>query len=416
MISFFSKPREEKRAASIENPTVKVSADNFLAFFGVTGGSDRAITVDSALSVPAVQAAVLFLSRTLAAVPLRAYRLKKGKPEKLTGQLRTILEENPNEEMDSANFRKFFWEQVFTGGRGLCYIERDGGQVINLWPFDPAAVTITKVNGRRTYQEGGKTYQSSEVIDVAFMLKSDGIAHRSPLSMGAKAISLALNMNDYGSTFFAGGGVPPLAVEGPMPANADAMKRAMDDINRAIKLARDSKTPIFQMPSGYKISQIGFDPEKGQMTEARLFQVQEIARIYQMPPTFLQDLSRATFSNVEQNDIHLVKHLVGQWCALFEGELNLKLFGRLNGSRYVKHDLDGLMRGDFKSLIEGIAAGIQGGIQTPNEGREKVGLPRHDSPAADLLHMQGATVPIGSQSGDTAKDESGSDDAAKNQD
>ncbi|QFT31806.1 Phage portal protein [Labrenzia sp. THAF82] len=391
--------RREKRAATIENPTVKVSSENFLEFFGLSGGGVPHVTIETALKVPAVQAAVLFLSRTLATVPLQVFKRDESGPKRLSGKLQTILEENPNDEMDTSKLRRYLWEQVFTGGRGLLWIERSGSAVEALWPMDPTQVSVRREGLKLFYFFDGRRYPASDVIDIPFMLKPNGVQHRGPIALGERAIQLALSMNDYGSNFFAGGGIPPLAVEGPMPANAETMRRAIDDIKRAIDVARESGKPMFQMPPGYKISQIGFDPEKGQMTEARLFQVQEIARVYQMPPNFLQDLSRATFSNVEQNDLHLVKHLVAQWCTALEGELNLKLFGRMNGKRFVRHDLDGLLRGDFKSLMEGLVRGVQGSVHTPNEAREQRGLPKVNDAAADLLHIQGATVPLGTSAG-----------------
>jgi len=168
-------------------------------------------------------------------------------------------------------------------------------------------------------------------------LREDQIAHRGPITMAAKAIQLALAMNDYGSTFFAGGGVPPLALEGPVPSAKGGLERAMADVSRVIDAARKSDKPVFPLPPNHKLTPVGFDPEKGQMTEARLFQIQEIARAYQMPPVFLQDLSHGTLSNVEQQDLHLVKHLIGQWTKAFEDEANLKLFGRGNNGRYVEH-------------------------------------------------------------------------------
>ena len=153
-------------------------------------------------------------------------------------------------------------------------------------------------------------------------------------------------------------------------------------------------TPIFPIPVGYELKPVGFDPAKGQMTEARTFQIQEIARAFQIPPVFLQDLTGATFSNVEQQDLHLVKHLIGQWAAALEGEMNLKLFGRMNGGKYVEHNLDGLLRGDFLTRMNGLARSVQSGILTPNEARGLENRPQHLDQAADRLFMQGATMPI----------------------
>ena len=384
--------RTEQR--SIENPAVPVSAENFLQFFGIASTGLASVTTDSALTVPAVTAAVGFLSRTLAALPLHAFTNTRKGPVKATGKLQIVIHENPNERQDSFKFRQYFWQQVFTGGRGLAYIERVGGVVEAIYPMDPTRVTIRNVGRDVVYKFGGTDYASDEIIDVPFMLRPNGLQHYGPIMLASKAIQLSIAMNDYASGFFAGGGVPPLVLVGPMPANAEAMKRAMADVSLSVSAAKNASTPIFPIPVGYELKPVGFDPAKGQMTEARTFQIQEIARAFQIPPVFLQDLTGATFSNVEQQDLHLVKHLIGQWAAALEGEMNLKLFGRMNGGKYVEHNLDGLLRGDFLTRMNGLARSVQSGILTPNEARGLENRPQHLDQAADQLFMQGATMPI----------------------
>jgi HK97 family phage portal protein len=394
-----SKRRVEKRE-SIENPTVPVSSENFLALFGMGTTKLPRITIERALTVPAVLCAVAFLSRVLASVPLHGYRKTNDGAVKLTGKLQTVIHENPNDQMDSFKFRQYFWQQVFTGGRGLAWIERsgvNGATLEHLWPMDPARTSIRRVGirGELVYSCDGIDYPASDVIDVPFMLRSNMTGHFGPVALAGKAIQLALAMQDYAATFFAGGGMPPLALEGPMPAGKDAMARAMADIHRSVDEAKNADKPVFPIPPGYKLNPVGFDPAKGQMTEARRFQNEEFARAWQIPLAFLQDLTKGNFANVEQQDINLVKHLIAHWATAFEGEFNLKVFGRLNGNRYVEHNLDGLLRGDFLSRINGLARAIQTSQLTPNEARGIENRPRHDNPAADQLLVQGATVVLG---------------------
>ncbi len=398
-------PYVERRDGSIENPAIPVSSANFLAHFGLSDANIPNVTIDSALTVPAVWAAVSFLSRTLAALPLHAYRDTKIGPQRINGKLQSVVHDAPNPEQDSFKFRQYFWTQVFTGGRGLAWIERTPQGIEAIWPMDPRHTVIKRVNHRLVYEFNSTpgrsiAYPAEDVIDVPFMLRSCGIRHYSPIAMAAKAIQLALAMNSYGSQFFAGGGVPPLALVGPLPQGAEAMKRAMADVHRAIDAARSSDKPLFPMPPGHDLKAVGVDPEKGQMTDARRFQVEEIARTYQLPPIFLQDLTRATFTNAEQQDMHLVKHLVGQWAQAFEGEINLKVFGRGNAGRYIEHNLDGLLRGDFATRMSGYATSIQNGIRTPNEVRAMENLsPLSDG---DQLFIQGATVPLSKAGADLA--------------
>lgn len=395
--------RREARGANIENPTVPVSAADFLAYFGLNSGDLPAVTIDSALTVPAVWCAVGFLSRTLAALPLHAFRGEAKRDEELEAIVNRIW----NPQQGSYKARQYFWQQVFTGGRGLVWIERSGGRVKNLWPLDPAKTTIRRLGLRITYRYNGVEYPAEDVIDVPFMLRSDQISHYGPIAKGAAAISLALAQAKYAGNFFAGGGVPPFAIEGPAPTSAEAYKRAQTQLNEAIQRANKNGDKVFPIPLGHKLTLVGFDPAKGQMAEAMRFQVEEIARVYQLPPAFLQDLSRGTFSNVEQQDLHLVKHLVSQWAVALTDELNLKIFGREARGRYIEHNLNALMRGDFKSRIEGIARAIQSGFMTPNEGRALENREPHGNPAANDLYIQGATVPLGSNKAPAAEAEMG---------
>jgi HK97 family phage portal protein len=147
------------------------------------------------------------------------------------------------------------------------------------------------------------------------------------------------------------------------------------------------------MPLMHELKQIGFDPEKGQLTEARRFQLEEIARVFDLPPVFLQDLTHGTFSNTEQQDLHLVKHTIRQWFRRWEDELNLKLISRRNRKTRIRFDEDELLRGDFKTRMDGYAAGVNAGLIKPDDGREAMGWPREGG-AADGLFIQGAMVPI----------------------
>lgn len=385
----------EKRA-SPEMASVPVSAKNFMEFFGVNSISLPSVTIDSALTVPAFANGVRFLSRTMAGLPLHAYKATNDGPKRLDKTtLEWIVHSAPNPEQGAFGFWQHFWQGVFTGGRGLAYIERTAGNVSSLWPMDPAKTSISRKGGAKSYEIEGKIYSAREVIDVPFMLRSDGLTSYGPVTLAARAIQMAIAMEEYGAKFFAGGGVPPLALVGPMPAGGEAFKRAMADIHRSIDEAKKNSKPIVAIPPGYELKPVGFEPEKGQMTDARKFQITEIARALDLPPFFLQDLENAHYANAEQQDLHLVKHLVSQWAKALEDEINLKFFGEQTTPRYVEFNLDGLMRGDLKSRIEALAAGVNSALITPNEARAIENRPKMDEPAADKLHIQGATVPLG---------------------
>ncbi|WP_375290907.1 phage portal protein [Qipengyuania sp.] len=389
--------RGEQR--SIENPSIPVSAsfEELMGFFGILERNNALpiISTEAALQVPVVWSIVNFLPRTLASLPLHTFKAGEN-GDRVNDPRAQLLSFAPNPEETSYAWRVYHWHQVFTGGRGLSWIERFNGRAVGIWPMNPSLTEISRRNGRKSYHFEGRTYDATDVIDTPFMMKRDRLGSYSPIAKCNKAISLAIAMGDFAGGFFAGGGVPPYALEGPLPSGADAMKRAQEQIQRAIELARQSGRSFFGMPPGHSLKPIGIDPAKGQMTEARLFQVQECARIWQMPPTFVGDLSKGSFSNTEQEDLRLAKHLVMQWAKALEDELTLKLYG-MRPSRRVKHGLDGLQRGAFKDRSEALARAIMTGQLTPNESRALENRPPKEH--GDQLYIQQATVPLGTKPG-----------------
>lgn len=411
---------------SIENPNVSLaSAEAFSIIFGdsSTSASGIEVTTEKALGVPAVWAAVNFIGDTMATLPLQVFRDQDGdrtlaKNLPVYSKLHDVVNED---QVTSYKWRKLAMTSVLTGGRDLTYIERNkGNQVANLWRLDPSKVTVKQKDRRTTYEYKGEgktvTYAASEIIDLQFMPASDGMGSLSPIKTLKNALGLAIGMEEYASRFFQNGGVPPLALEGPA-ASAGAIKRATAQIEQSVKDAMQARRNMLYMPTHHKLTPVGFKPEEGQLQAARLFQLQEVARIFGLPPVFLQDLSNGTYSNSEQQDLHVVKHTIAHWVEQWEQELNAKLFPTRK-DLFVEFNLDGLLRGDFKTRMEGYALAIQNSINTPDEVRNKENLPKKGG-KADKLFINTASqpiddigqmpLPLGHNGGPALEDEGGQD-------
>ena len=392
----------KKEIRNSEDPNTPVTQDNFMDFFGLgsTSAAGVSVTIEKALGVPVVWAAVNFLSGTIAGLPLNVYKRTKDGRVKVKNKMHSILHDFPNDEMSSFEWRKYIFERVFTGGRGLSFIDRnESGVITDLWPLNPEYMRIKSVNGKKEYhysvpEKPKKKYKPSEIIDIPFMLKPDGIGAYSPIAANKDAIGLTIAATNYGSKFFNDGGVVPFTVSGPFQTNA-AMSRASDDLSKAVKTANTLKRLFLPLPKDHEVKQLGTDPDKAQLVELKKYCNEEIARIYSLPVVFIQDLSKGTFSNTEQQDLHLVKHTIKRWVEQLEQELNLKLFGRSNKTYFVEFNLDGLLRGDFKTRMDGYSTAIQNALMTPNEARRKENLA--DDPSGDKLMIQGATVPVENQ-------------------
>lgn len=384
---------------NLENPTAPVSANDFLQVMGwgdLFASSGVTVNVDTALGVPAVWSAVNFIAGTIAGLPLQVYRKTDEGRERVKGEIADILHHVVNDGMSSFEWRKYSFEQVLTGGRSITYIERNNsGTVVNLWPLDPTKVRVQmQLDGRKTYHTSSRVYEASEVIDVPFMLKANMFEHRGPIGSNKDAIGMAIAASRYGSKAFQSGGIPPAVLQGPFQSGAAASRASEDVANTTLKLAKEGR-PIMALPLGHELKSIGLSPENMQLIELQRFSIEQIARIYSLPPVFLQDLTHGTFSNTEQQDLHFVKHTIKRWIEQFEQELNLKLFGR-RSEFYVEFNVDGLLRGDLKTRMEAHATSIQNGIRTPNEVREIENMAAKEN--GDDLLIQGATVPLGSQS------------------
>ena len=391
-----------QEARSLEDPTAKNSTKDFLSVMGwgdFAAAAGVTVNVDTAMGVPAIWAAVNFIGGTLAGLPLHVYRKTDAGRERVTEGFGATINTAVNDEMSSFEWRKYMFEQVLTGGRSITYIERDGsGNVRNLHPVDPNGVLVERKTTSqgfpaKTYRYNQRIFKARDIIDLTFMVKANQLDPRGPIATNKDAIGMAIAASQYGAKAFQSGGIPPAVLQGPFQSGAAASRASEDVAAATAKLAKEGR-PIMALPLGHELKSVGFSPEQMQLIELQRFSIEQIARIYSLPPIFLQDLTRSTFTNSEQQDLHFVKHTLKRWIEQAEQEMNLKLFGR-GSDQYVEFNVDGLLRGDFKTRMEAHATSIQNGIRTPNEVRDLENMSARDE-GNDLM-IQGATVPIKNQ-------------------
>lgn len=391
--------KDEARSGGIENPSVPLSSEAIINVLNFGGISEAGINVNfrTAMQAAPVWAAVNFISKSIASLPLNVYDRVGEDRTVSTDPVQKLLHDSPNPETTSYDWRKrLMTDTLLTGRHVSLIVKARNGRLREILPLDPTRVKVSIRNGKKIYRygdtDGQYEYAASEVIDLPWSLEFDGFTHRDPMQYLKNPVGLYLALESYASKFFQNGGVPPLQLVGPTTTVAGA-QRASEDITRAIAKAATEQRNILTMPMGHELKPIGIEPEKMQMESARLYQLGEIARIFDLPRVFLQDMSGATYSNVEQQDLNFVKHTLTAWIKSIEQELNLKLFP--TGGRFAEFNVNGLLRGDFKTRMEGYRSAVQSAIMTPNEIRTRENLPAKDN--ADDLLIQGATVPLGSQ-------------------
>ena len=394
--------RRRETRLNIESPSTPLSAANLETALG--GGGDYLITEEKALSIPAVWAAVDFLSSSLAGLPLKVFtRGADGERVEQMGVFHRMLNRAPNPAQSAYDWRKYFWERVLLHGRCYTIIRRTGGgNPAELWTPDPVGMQVEREEGKIKYtlydEEVGKgagmEVDPADVIDVAWIMRGDGVRHYSPLHRLGKTLKQGIGAIEYGARFFQNGGMAHFALTGPMTTQG-GLDRAIADMTAALQNMAAKGGQVIALPVGHELTPISSTPEQTQMIEAQRFTVEQVARAFGMPPTMLQDWRRSTYANMEQGDVHVVKHTLSKWARRFEQQINLKLFGANSERRYVEHSMAGVMRGDLKSRAEALARQIQTGQLTPNEARALENREAMDG--GDDLLIQGATVPLKDQ-------------------
>lgn len=403
----------EQRSRPVQTFKVNdLDGDRYILSGGTQSFAGERVNEEAALGVPAIAAAISALSNTIASLPIMVFKkTDEGRVKADKDPLYRIVHDRVNDDgLTSFQWRKWMVSRIETAGRSYTFIEKNKAQrVMNLWPLDDTRMVVSVEQGRKVYtytDSSGKVfvYQASEILDFIREPTADAAKHRNPIHVHRNTIGEMIAAQRSASANFESGGVPAHILIVPDGA-PEAVQRNIQGVRKAMRDQKANKDPLLPLTAANDIKVLGLDPAKQQMLEIRLFQLGEVARIWGLPPSFIQDHSRSTFSNVESLNLHYSQHTILPRVAMIEAEMNAKLTSDRNRDTYIEFVMDGLERGDKKSQYEGFRVGVQGGFLTPNEVRGWLNLPA--DPDGDKLFIQGATVPIGEAGVDPAsKDKS----------
>lgn len=390
-----------------DKPTNSTAGSGYRFFFGGST-SGKAVTERSAMQMTAVYCCVRILAEAIAGLPIHIYCYKKdgGKEKAIDHPLYLLLHDEPNPEMSSFVFRETLMTHLLLWGNAYAQIIRNGrGEIIALYPLMPNKMAVDRdANGQLyyTYQHStdeAKTVKSNTVIlkpsDVLHIpgLGFDGLVGYSPIAMAKNAIGMAIACEEYGAKFFANGAAPGGVLEHPGTIKdptkvREAWQSQFGGSGNANKIA--------VLEEGMKYTPIGISPEQAQFLETRKFQIDEIARIFRVPPHMVGDLEKSSFSNIEQQSLEFVKYTLNPWVARWEQSIMRTLLSPEEKKQYfVKFNVDGLLRGDYQSRMNGYAVGRQNGWMSANDIRELENLDRIPTEdGGDLYLINGNMLPL----------------------
>ncbi len=391
-----------------DKPVDKAADAGYSFLFGRTT-SGKPVNERTAMQTTAVYACVRILAEAVASLPLHVYEYQDDGGKKLVHDhpLYYLLHDEPNPEMTSFVFRETLMSHLLIWGNAYAQIIRDGaGRVLGLYPLLPDKMEVQRDDKGNIYyvysrnsdenpmfkDYGNIKLKAEDVLHIPG-LGFDGLIGYSPIAMAKNAVGMTLACEEYGASFFANGANPGGVLEHPgVLKDPSKVRESWNSVYRGVNNAHK----IAVLEEGMKYQQIGIPPEEAQFLETRKFQINEIARLYRIPPHMVGDLDKSSFSNIEQQSLEFVKYTLDPWVIRWEQSLQraLLLPGE-KGKYFIKLNVDGLLRGDYQSRMNGYAVGRQNGWFSANDIREMENMnPIPDEEGGNLYLINGAMTKL----------------------
>ena len=377
-------------------PSNSIAGSGYGFFMGSTASGKR-VNARSAMQMTAVYSCVRILSEAVAGLPLQFYRYNDngGKEKAVDHPLYFLLHDEPNPEMTSFVFRETLMTHLLLWGNAYSQIIRNGkGEIVALYPLMPDRMTVDRdEHGRLCYEylvydgddvdgrTGTDPKANGKIVrlhpaDVLHIpgLGFDGLVGYSPIAMAKNAIGLAIAAEEYGSKFYANGAAPSGVLEHPGTLKDPGRVR---ESWQSTFGGSSNANKIAVLEEGMKYTPISIAPNEAQFLETRKFQIDEIARIFRVPPHMVGDLDKSSFSNIEQQSLEFVKYTLDPWVSRWEQAMVRALLSAEEKKKYFfKFNVDGLLRGDYQSRMTGYATARQNGWMSANDIRELENMDR----------------------------------------
>lgn len=405
----FAKPRDAPgNSPKTPDITDNVRDSGQMFIFGRADSGER-VDEKSAMQISTVYACVRLLAESIAGLPLHLYRYtgKNGEKEKaIDHPLYKVLYRQPNPEMTSFVFRETMMTHLLLWGNAYAQIVRDGKNgILGLYPLSPENVEVDRDESGEIYyiyhaytdevpgENNKDIYLRNEDVFHIPGLGFNGLVGFSPIAMMKNSLGTTLAVEKYGSAFFRNGAQPSGVLEHPGVLKDPAKIR---ENWTAVYGGANNAHKVCVLEEGMTYKAISLPPEDSQFLETRKFTVDEICRIFRVPPHLVQNLEHATYSNIEHQSIDFVQHTLTPWIIRFEqGIMKDLLLEEEQDEYFPKFNVDGLLRGDYQSRMNGYATGFANGFLCPNDIRRLENMdPIPDEQGGNVFVANGSYVQL----------------------
>lgn len=326
-------------------------------------------------------ASVRIISGTLAFLPFIVYRREEdGKVRVPTHPAFKLLHDRANEFIDALTLKETLQAHALTYGNGFAEIQRNGaGRPIALWPLLPNRVWRRIGDDGKPFYELRMPKGETVLLDDLNVLHIkglgfDGYTGYDVVAMQKEAIGYGIAVKAYAGRFFSGDATPGGVLEHPQSLSEKALKNLYASWNNRHQ-GLNSSQRLQILEEGMKYTPVGVNPKDSQSLEVQKYTVDDCARIFNIPPHKLGSMDRATFSNIEEQNLDFVSSTMMYWFSTWEAECDYKLFVPSERGRLFCEILaEGLLRGKAEQRNKGYAAGRQWGWLSVNDIRRRENL------------------------------------------
>ncbi len=375
---------------------------------GTQTASGAHVTADAALRVAAVYSCVSVISETIGSLPLNVYQRRSGggKTQRRDHPLYRLLHARPNSWQTSFEFREMMQAHFELRGNAYAYKNMDSrGNLLELLPLHPDRVEVRQLRDLSLQYHVQLDDHSNERLvlsqDQVFHLRglsSNGYTGRSTLQDARETFGVAISTQEFAGRFYKNDATPSVVLTHPGKLSKEVADRIRESWNQAFAGSGNArKTAVLE--EGMSIERLTLSAEDAQFLETRKFQRSEIAGLFRVPAHLIGDLERATFSNIEAQQIAFVMHCIRPRLVRWEQALSRDLFTAPD-VYFPEFNAEGLLRGDTKSRFDAYAIARNWGWLSVNEIRERENL-NPIGPEGDIylqpLNMQAAGAPADPQ-------------------
>jgi HK97 family phage portal protein len=359
-------------------------------------GPAQQVSAESALTFSAVWAAMRLLSESISTLPVGVFRKENnGDNTEINTDLAFLIKYQPNSYQNKITFYEKIIMDMLSDGNSYVKIVRNGaGRVIELLPINYSDVEIYTLENKLYYsdEKTGETHDSENILHFKMITGPDGIKGLSPIEQCKNAIGWGMDVQEYSSTFFKNGGKLSGILESDRALSEQAIDRLRNSFNSNYgTLSGSNQTAVLE--EGLKYKSISVTPDQAQFLASRQFSVEEVARIFGIPPHLLRDLSKSSFNNIEMQSQEFVSYSLMPYITKIELEMSLKLFRKnVIGREYIKFNVNGLLRGNVKDRADYYKTAITNGWMSVNEVRQKEDLNRIEDGDNNYLQMNMTTI------------------------